>query len=261
MLSIARSRHTMPIQLVFLVVNAIGLITGTLYDTRTPDLYENNAHHKFGWMLSWAVSAEALMGFLTGYMGLRDPSVVPEEKGRLIPISVNAMDQHQRNIDEVTPEYRYSNDSGQGTERASSSLRSQSSASSDEIERQGLIDPNPLHECKEHEGDAWEIESRTQLGSLSGVVIRKYLPRFSSRSIKRLSDALSVAYMVLNRLILVLGFVALASGVVIYGGIMVSSAQGFLAQTTPIIACSEEITYSTALRTLSKAGSSFGMGS
>ncbi|KAI9723579.1 MAG: hypothetical protein M1812_000879 [Candelaria pacifica] len=129
-------------------------------------------HHKLGWVLTWAVSAQALMGFLDGYTGSRDPSDIPEEKGSFVPISVSAMAQHRRdNVGTDTLEYRYSKDSGQGTERRSSSLRSHSSESSDNSERQGLVEPYPLSQF--NECDAGNIESTLQLRPLSGFVIPK----------------------------------------------------------------------------------------
>jgi len=46
MLSIARSRYTLVVQLAFLAVNALGVILVTIYNASTPDFYPNNAHHK-----------------------------------------------------------------------------------------------------------------------------------------------------------------------------------------------------------------------
>ncbi|KAI9707252.1 MAG: hypothetical protein M1836_000212 [Candelina mexicana] len=204
----------------FLVVNGVGLVTGAWYNNSTPDLYESNAHHKIGWVLTWIIGAQALMAVLTGHTRLRDASVTPKENGSLVPISINSIALHQEDsVNAATPEHRYSNDSGQGTERASSSLRSHSLALSDDSERQGLIEPCPLPEY--HQGDEVGIGSGMQLGSFRGFIGLRNSPLTLYRLIpKRLLHALAIAYTVLERLILVLGFVALSSGVVTYGGIM-----------------------------------------
>ncbi|KAI5289930.1 hypothetical protein KEM54_002853, partial [Ascosphaera aggregata] len=53
MLSIAKSKHTLPVQFIFLVFNAFGVLLSVIYNASTPDLYENNAHHKMGWIATW----------------------------------------------------------------------------------------------------------------------------------------------------------------------------------------------------------------
>ncbi|RAL61993.1 hypothetical protein DID88_002482 [Monilinia fructigena] len=46
MLSISRSRLSLPTQFVFLALNGGGLFCSVIYNAATPDLYPNNAHHK-----------------------------------------------------------------------------------------------------------------------------------------------------------------------------------------------------------------------
>ncbi|GAM42685.1 hypothetical protein TCE0_044r16897 [Talaromyces pinophilus] len=93
MLSIAHSRYTVPVQLVFLIINAIALLFGIIYNTSTPDLYENNAHHKVGWIATWVIPDYARVDF-----------------------STRNMTDHQRLYSPLN-EYRWSGDSGQGTVR------------------------------------------------------------------------------------------------------------------------------------------------
>jgi len=46
MLSIARSRLVLPVQLLFLAVNAFALMLGVVHARATPDLYANDSHCK-----------------------------------------------------------------------------------------------------------------------------------------------------------------------------------------------------------------------
>jgi hypothetical protein len=67
MFSIAQSRFTIPSQAIFFILNAVGLFLGTVYNANTPDLYENNAHHKMGWIFTWMAAAWVIMGIVKIY--------------------------------------------------------------------------------------------------------------------------------------------------------------------------------------------------
>ena len=69
MLSLARSRYRLTAQLVFLAVNGGGVLLGTIYNASTPDLYPNNAHHKLGWIVTWTVCAQVVVGLLSSVVG------------------------------------------------------------------------------------------------------------------------------------------------------------------------------------------------
>lgn len=90
MLSIATSKYTRILQSAFLIHNAAGLLTGVIYNANTPDLYENNAHHKIGWIVTWIMSAHTIIGFLRVYTKASRPQYI-----QIKPI-----------------EYRWSQDSG-----------------------------------------------------------------------------------------------------------------------------------------------------
>ena len=125
LLSIARSRFALIVQFIFLAVNAVGILLATIYNASTPDLYPNNAHHKLGWVVTWIVVAQLVMGVITIYTGRQ------ERKPKYLPVSSEAMAEHHRwqGLRSLQAS-RFSNDSGQGTERNTESLRSQSISSS-----------------------------------------------------------------------------------------------------------------------------------
>ncbi len=64
MLSLARSRYTLLSQFIFIATNGAGVLLGVIYNTNTPDLYPNNSHHKLGWIVTWVVGAQVLIGLL-----------------------------------------------------------------------------------------------------------------------------------------------------------------------------------------------------
>ncbi|RDA90094.1 hypothetical protein CP533_4694 [Ophiocordyceps camponoti-saundersi (nom. inval.)] len=77
MLSLAGSRLTLVSQYWFLGLNALGLVFGTVYNAKTPDLYPSNAHGKVGWFISWIAAAQvllSLMGWAGGIVRNRSPS-------------------------------------------------------------------------------------------------------------------------------------------------------------------------------------------
>ncbi len=208
MLSIARSRYTLPMQFLFLSVNAIGLLLATVYNASTPDLYPNNAHHKLGWLLTWVVSAQVMMGLIYAYAGRKNDG--------FIPVSTEAMAEHQRihNLEDARPNlYRFSNDSGQGTEPNTESLRSES-ISSQSSDHQ-LPDAR-----REHEE---EDDQEEKQGLMNGTKVDKFLSsKIPGMLLSRVLKVLRFFYNAVDCIILILGFVALTTGGVTYGGFFVS---------------------------------------
>jgi len=208
MFSIARSRYSLPVQFLFLVLNATGVLLATIYNASTPDLYPNNAHHKLGWILTWVVSAQFLMGIVSAYTARNDGS----RRASYIPVSTEAMEEHQRmQTKPLTETYRFSNDSGQGTEPNTESLRSQSISSASGGERH--------NEPEQHEEEGESEKHGLLHGSKVDQYLSKRIPGLLSSKVLQVFQCF---YNFVNRLILILGFVALTTGVVTYGGLFVS---------------------------------------
>lgn len=201
MLSIARYRRTFLAQLIFLALNALGVFFGIIYNRQTPDLYENNAHHKIGWIASCLVGAQAIVGLLQLYGGAWKPTVAIHDI------------QYERiqNSPPVSP-YRYSRDSGTGTEppntpplsspaddgfeMATERYRRQAMDLDDEHEKYGLLWNNKIDQF---------LLQKTRMVT-AGPIIR----------------IIGVLYEIMDRTILIMGFIALCSGIVTYGGHFVS---------------------------------------
>ncbi|KIX00969.1 uncharacterized protein Z518_10035 [Rhinocladiella mackenziei CBS 650.93] len=219
MFSVAQSRYTLPVQFLFLIVNGLGVLFGTVYNINTPDLYENNAHHKVGWIATWIMTAQVIMGLLFTYSrrGKRTAAAPGERAAFLPPMSVENMAQH--NIRPYT-DGRWSGDSGQGTER-SSTLHSQDGSPADTLRRDTFDDfEKPEPEDDDDDEPVATPKPRARAAWWRINVIDKYLsariPNLLSAEILRVIE---VVYKIIDKTILILGFIALTTGGVTYAGI------------------------------------------
>ena len=225
MFSVARSRFALPTQFLFLIINGLGVLLGTVYNINTPDLYENNAHHKFGWLATWIVTAQVVMSLLFTYSGRgKSTQVSSSEQAAFLPMSVENMAQYSMN---PYTDCRWSGDSGQGTER-SSTLNSRDLSPNSPNRRDAFDDfekPEPQPEDTGNDDDVASPRTTSTRSRWFKIrVIDKYLsarvPNLLSAKILR---AVDVIYQIIDRTILILGWIALVSGGVTYAGIFVSS--------------------------------------
>ena len=203
MLNITRSKAALPLQALFLLLNAIGLVVGTVYDSKTPDLYPNNAHHKIGWAVTWIASLQAILALIRVYVRTSTEIEISE------PIIKNLEDAHE------IESYRYSRDSGHGTESSSSSSRSNSISFMRDKEC-----ADPLVPMMDYEGATQRESEQHRL--LRNNAVDRYLSRKLSWTItSRILNHADFLINLIDRTILILGFIALATGLVTYGGLFV----------------------------------------
>jgi len=211
------------VQFAFTTVNAVGLLLGTVYNASTPDLYPNNAHHKLGWIATWVVGAQVAIGLLARVAGIFSRKFGlagrSHEHQSFIPVSTEAMAEHESRF---SGDYRFSNDSGQGTERHTESLRSNSSSGTDSppIPMREMPVRDARKEYQEpHDGEDFETHIPKTLGSgTAGSALQKIAGMISSKVWK----GFMIAYNFVDRTILVLGFITLCTGVVTFGRFFVS---------------------------------------
>lgn len=216
MLSLARSRFSLPMQFMFLLLNALGLLFGAIYDKSTPDLYPNNAHQRIGWLLVCIVCAQTCMALLQAYTGRPGEARCVDERAAFIPISTHALEEHRRIHDIGSAEdYRFSNDSGHGTERNTESLRSHSISSDEEVHENRVTNIDLGYDAYNNTSEERGI---LQSNSLDKFFVKRLPLLISSRTL----CVLKTVYKVVNRVLLILGFIALTTGIVTYGGIFVS---------------------------------------
>lgn len=214
MLSIARSRIALHVQFAFLATNVLALVLGLVYDHKTPELYAANSHSKMGWAFTCVACAWILMALIQVYAGQ-----APAHSDDVAqPMTTANMARYQRVQDEeIQNPSRWSNDSGQGTERNSASLFSHSRSPSVESEDQQFT--GPMRKYTHDDLDLSEDESEKH-----GFLRKNPVDRFFSRSVARFAvgrtlQAIRLLYIVIERTILIQGLFAIASGTVVYSGI------------------------------------------
>ncbi len=220
MLSLARSRYTLAVQFAFLATNGVGVLLSTIYNASTPDLYPNNAHHKLGWIVTWVVCAQVLIGLLGKVSGAFNGGndyharhVV--ERRSFFPVPTEAMAEHCR--DQPQSPHRLSNDSGQGTEPNTESRR----ASDDE----SSVPFSPRHKEYVEDGDDEyddDMEARLPSSLPRPGRARSLVTKAASMISSRAWKVLIFAYNFVDRTSLILGFIAFCLGIIAYGRFFVS---------------------------------------
>ena len=222
MLSIARSRYTLGLQFSFLATNALALLLGAVYDRKTPALYPNNSHSKTGWAVTCLASAWTLLALLQLYTTRTNhhrPDDSPAAADAAHPMTAANMAHYQRVKDDEAPELaRWSNDSGQGTERNSASLYSRSPS----VEAEALPFAGPPRRYT-HDDDL-DDDDDDDASEKHGFLLRTPGARVFSRTAARFLTGYTLTgvrtvYVVLERTLLVQGLVAILTGTVVYGGI------------------------------------------
>jgi hypothetical protein len=212
MLSIAQSRLNLLAHLVFLTLNAFGILLATIYNSKTPDLYPNNVHHKLGWVLAGIICIEACAALINVYNRPIKGSGSLQERTSFLPISVQAIAEHQRRHDsQINRDPHWSSDDGQGSAPTTESLRSHSMTSTMCDENQDFTTPN-------YDNDD-DVDLEKPNPSKVDFFLSKSLVAVMSR---RTFRTLNLIHNIINRLILMLGFIGVTTGVVTYAGIFVS---------------------------------------
>ncbi len=208
MLSIARSRLTLPAQLVFLVVNGFGILLSMVYNHETPNLYENNSHHKEGWTISWIASVWVLMKFVRSFT-----SFVPRPRMRhpsLQPVTQAMAEYHPLNVFDNS---RRSHDSGQGTEPNTNSLCDSPRTPS----VNSVTDTLRTRQDSQQDDDMYNELKHEKRGLLQNSKAHDFFSRCLAPQVAE--RVFRFLYVVLERFLPILGFIGLITGLVVYGGI------------------------------------------
>jgi hypothetical protein len=228
MFSIARSRYALPVQFLFLVVNGLGLLFGVIYNANTPDLYVNNAHHSIGWIATWMVIALVVTNFLFSYSRRNKRSVPAGERTAFLPVSVENMAQHNSH---PYSEYRWTGHGRQGSSD-SSTLNGRDDSPTvvgrrDTFDEFDKLEPEPEPEDDEELTLPQQPRSRFQWLRIRRVVsVDRYLStKIPSMLSTKGLRIIKFVYNVLDRLILLLGYIAVVTGFVTYCGLFVSPPQ------------------------------------
>ncbi|KAF8475936.1 hypothetical protein BDZ91DRAFT_710619 [Kalaharituber pfeilii] len=200
-LGLSRSRLYYPSQVAFLGSNFLGLAASVIYNGRTPDLYPNNSHHKMGWVIMGLLTLHTLMGIFSFSI---NPVAFEgsENRSEYVPLYTIGEDDEQEAKEALASPRRNSGDSGLGAERLSSSEHS--------VEA----------------GNQRQLHREEQLGSISrplyagqvGAFFQHYCPYMFNTTIMKVNAAL---FSIMLRLLPIIGFVLITTGVVVFTGIFV----------------------------------------
>lgn len=223
MLSVARSRLALIVQLSFLALHGIALSLGTTYAYNTPQLYENNSHKKVGWIVTWIVATQCVLEIvkLVARVGKTDDGN-QEEQMSFLPETTNALERHEQDHGKQSGEsYRYSDDSGHFT--ASQPSRPDSVSSSGTYTQE---EEQKLHQYNVRKFDSDDRHPEKH-GLWSSPKIHRITSSFAaalSSKALRVIDTISNA---IDRAILPIGFVAFVTGAAVYGGVFVGLSLEF----------------------------------
>ena len=206
MLSIGRARLASTAQLTFISINAAGLLFGTIYNNKTPEFYENNVHNKLGWLVTWIVSIQAILGLMRK---CGRPKAAPT------PSYGFTMTQY-RHVEDLraAQTYRYSQDSGQGTEPSTPRESSPSSPQASDEDREYAPMFSRDKDFEHAVGEKHNIWTKN-------IFVRIISRRFLATILHQVVTYFYVLHDIADRLILFLGFATILSGLVTYGGIFV----------------------------------------
>ncbi|RDA82910.1 hypothetical protein CP532_4623 [Ophiocordyceps camponoti-leonardi (nom. inval.)] len=197
MLSLAGSRFTLVSQYCFIGLNALGLVFGTIYNAKTPDLYPNNAHNKVGWLISCVASAQALLSLLGWARGSVRNRSQSRSRERLLS------DDPPSGCD-IGLDDRLSNDADQDAEPM---LKVAPRPSAPAL-RDGVYEAIPAYRPEEEELD----------NASSNQPISVPITSTGAEGIFfKIHQLVAFLYRVTDRLLLPGGFVALATGVATFG--------------------------------------------
>lgn len=209
MLSVARSKHHLPAQLVFHSINGLGMFAGLVYNHSTPDLYTNNSHHTIGWVVTSLTVLWTLISLVVAYANLQNKHEHQTGFPRATSQSRVGDTSFEDYVDSPST-YRYSRDSG----NFSGGSRSNSSDSIFEKDETIPLQDDQARSNFETQ-DATESSGFLRGNKLKGAFARAKHFAFNARILA----TLRISQIVLEKFLLLLGFLAVTSGFVVYGGL------------------------------------------
>jgi hypothetical protein len=233
MLGVAQSPFHIPVQFAFLVLTIIGVIFAIVYNSATPDFYENNAHHKIGWIIIWMLVAQVTSGLIRGVA--RYVNGDPQRRSHEIAHEAEDMfmlgdaedDEDEDAIELKTRNLsRRSVDSG--NETGETTPRGASTSSNGEPSRPFVIrrsSENTLLNDRERNLEAMDSNRRNHDSKIESYLAKKlskrgWLARISGRG----AFVAKLVHAIIGRPLWCLGFIQVLTGIVTVTGIFKSWA-------------------------------------
>lgn len=211
MLSVARSRYSLIAQIVFHAVNGLGIFAGFVYNQSTPDLYVVNAHHPLGWAVQVLTVVWTLLSICTAFndwQKRKSDSQSYSTAGR--PLLHSPPSGELRPYADRPSLSRFSQDSGNYTNSRNGSY--DSTKDEEQPLSPGSYDGHVEVDLSDQHDEKLGFSGNGKLDRL----LAKHARHISSTGI---ATAIRFVQIVLEKFLLLLGFAALVTGFVTYGGI------------------------------------------
>ena len=217
MLGVAHSTFHIPVQIAFLVLNAIGVVFAIMYNSATPDFYENNAHHKIGWVIVWALLAQLVSGFIRGvarYVNKEASPTIDDHAENMFMLG--SEDEEEEDAHELKEIGAEGSDSGHGTGETSRAGSTSDGPTSPFVVRRSS--ENTLLNEREYNG--FTTRPRNTEGLMEKFIAKKLEKQgWISRISQRTSFIAKIVHAVIGRPLWCLGFIQLCTGIVTVTGI------------------------------------------
>jgi len=212
MLNIAKSNLRYLSQIAFLGLHGIGTIFGLAYNSRTPDLYPKASHNGLGWALSALIFAYFIIGIVKDSIRRTSDSGIKDERAPFIAEATGRMTrEEERNM-------KASNQPSRTSSSRAASPYPNLSESSVETDSETIFDVHLHYNSRLEHGYDEPMTWSRRWANVSG-----------SNLFVRILD---LWFDVVDRGLLILGFVAICTGIVTMAGIFVRMLTGILEQLT-----------------------------
>ena len=234
MLNFANSNLRYLSQIAFLCLHGIGTIFGLAYHSRTPDLYPKASHNGLGWALSALIFAHFIIGIVKDSIGRISDSGTKDERAPFITEATGRMTgEEERNMEA-------SNQPSRSSSFRAAAHYPERSESSIETASETLFDVQFHYNSRlEHRYDEPMTWSRRWANVSRSSLLVQILDFWSG---------------IVDRGLLILGFVAICTGIVTMAGIFVRMLIVILGQLTNTYETARE-TYFQWISTFHQRGS------
>lgn len=233
MLGVAQSPFHIPVQLAFLALTTVGVVFAIMYNSATPDFYDNNAHHKIGWVIIWMLVAQVVSGLIRGVARYVKPSSSDLRDADLAHEAENIFtlgDENEDDLDEDAQDvklYRHkrttSDDSGNDT--GTNTPRGQSSSASSPVgprrsSENTLFGDDPERHIQRSMNP---VPLRNTESEMEQYLAKKLQGRgWAARISRRGAFLAKIVHAVIGRPMWCLGFIQVCTGIVTVTGIFKS---------------------------------------
>ncbi|KAL3488946.1 hypothetical protein BJX62DRAFT_252954 [Aspergillus germanicus] len=213
MLSLARSRYTPFLRLVFTATNIIGVLCGVAYKNNTPDLYPGSAHSAVGWIATGIAAAQVshlLVDPVSGLFNRLRRNKTQSGRHTLSPMreGFHGLQDH----DGPSGLSRHISIDVEATQALVEDRGSDTSQSS-------RLYQEDAHEFGFTRGDDTCFEESDSIRALHHDPSAAFSKVFSRPLLSRTRRFILFMYDLLDRTILIVGFVAFCTGLVTFWGI------------------------------------------